>query len=246
MKYYKIINENAFVGVGTTIDLRRFQQKHQILLSCDESMAQYIQFEENLYRDSWMVPESTDKVQCETANVIEIDNEEYDNLLLAVKTNQEIKVIQEPEPIVEEPSIDEQEQITIDYIRSTKISEMSIECEKAIYEGFEIELSDGVTHHFSLSEKDQLNLIAIQGMILGGVDTIPYHADNEPCEYYTAVDMSKVIKKANSHKTYHISYFNSLKLYINSLSNIGAIMSIYYGVNIPKKYQSKVLQSLAD
>ena len=245
MKYYKIINGQEFIGVGSTMDLRRFQQKHQILLSCNEDQVQYIQYNDNLYRDIWMVPESTDTIESELVSVIRIDEKEYKTLYSAVERNEEIKVITEPDPVPVETPIEEHEQVTIDYIRSTKINEMSATCEQTIAKGFDVELSDGATHHFSLKEKDQLNLIAIQGMILSGTEIIPYHADDELCEYYTAADMMLIINKANAFKTYHVSYFNSLKSYINSLSSIGAIMSLYYGIDIPKKHQSKVLQSLS-
>lgn len=43
MRYYKIIIDDKFVGIGSTIDLRKFQKKHEVFLSCDESEAQYIQ-----------------------------------------------------------------------------------------------------------------------------------------------------------------------------------------------------------
>ena len=245
MKFYKLIDGLEFIGIGRSNDLRKFQKKHQILLSCNESEAQYIQCGDVLYRDLWMVPLSTNDIEYMYVDVIEINKEEYDELSLAIKLNEEIKVIREPEPVVEEPLIEEQEQVTIEYIRSTKISEMSVACESTITEGFDIELSDGKMRHFSLTEKDQLNLIAIQGMLLSGADVIPYHADGELCEYYTSEDMALIINKANAFKTYHVSYFNSLKLYINSLATIGRIMAIYYGVEIPKRYQSKVLQSLS-
>ena len=48
MRYYKIIINNEIVGIGTTIDLRKFQKKHEIFLSCDESEAQYIQYKEKM------------------------------------------------------------------------------------------------------------------------------------------------------------------------------------------------------
>ena len=32
MRYYKIIMNNKFVGIGTTIDLRKFQKKNKIFL----------------------------------------------------------------------------------------------------------------------------------------------------------------------------------------------------------------------
>ena len=51
VKYYKIMTDSEFIGIGTTLSLRRFQKKHQILLTCDESQAQYIQYKEKLLKE---------------------------------------------------------------------------------------------------------------------------------------------------------------------------------------------------
>ena len=30
MKYYKLISDNEFIGIGTSFDMRKFQKKHGI------------------------------------------------------------------------------------------------------------------------------------------------------------------------------------------------------------------------
>ena len=49
---------------------------------------------------------------------------------------------------------------------------------------------------------------------------------------------------ANSFKTYHMAYFNSLKLYILSLDDINVIGNIKYGDKIPNEHKSEVLLTL--
>lgn len=44
--------------------------------------------------------------------------------------------------------------------------------------------------------------------------------------------------------SYHESYFNSLKAYINSLDKIETVGGIEYGVDIPDDYQTEVLRTL--
>jgi predicted DNA-binding ArsR family transcriptional regulator len=46
----------------------------------------------------------------------------------------------------------------------------------------------------------------------------------------------------NKHKTYHTTYYNSLKNYINSLQTIEEIAAITYGIEIPDEYKSEVLK----
>lgn len=243
MKYYKIIRNNEFIGVGTTLSLRRFQKKHGILLICDESEVQYIQCNEKLYRAFWMKPEMTQDVEYEIADVIRIERNEYDKLFAAIETNEEIVI---EEPIAEEiPVVNTEPDVTVEFIRTSKIAEMKNICNKTITNGFDIELSDGESHHFSLTIQDQLNLITSAQMIADGCALIPYHADGELCEYYSVSDMQDIIDMSNSWKNYHISYFNSIKAYINSLDSMSDIADVCYGMEIPEAYQSKVLQTLA-
>lgn len=129
-------------------------------------------------------------------------------------------------------------------IKDAKIEEMSNTCSNVITNGFDVKLSDGEVHHYSLTTQDQLNLITLSTMAAAGENDIPYHADGELCKYYSAEDIGIITYAATSHKTYHVTYFNSLKAYIASLENIADILNITYGVDIPADYQSDILKQL--
>mgnify|MGYP003294047101 CR=1 FL=1 len=75
-------------------------------------------------------------------------------------------------------------------------------------------------------------------------DSIPYHADGELCKMYSASDAMLILDKATEFKTYHTTYFNSLKAYINSLDDIMSIRAINYGDVIPDEYQSDILKGM--
>lgn len=241
MLYYKIIDADKFIGVGTSIDLRRYQKKHGILLSCDESCAQYIQCNDVVYRATWMLPEVYKLDGIKIVDVIEIKQGEYEVLFEAVKTNKEIDIAKEP--VVTEV-VETADDGSVEYVRSTKIADMKRVCNEKIVAGFDIVLSDNKSYHFSLTTQDQLNLVTCQQLIASGEKTVAYHADGEVCRYYTAADMRAIIKKANTFKTYHIAYFNSLREYIKSLRSMNKISAIKYGDNMPEKYQSDVYAAL--
>ena len=211
MKYYKVIKNKEFIGVGTTLNLRRFQNKHQIMLICNESQVQYIQLGDVLYRANWMWPEITDSVKYEIADVIRIEKDEYDLLLKAVETNEEIAI--EEDPIVEIETV-VVENPTIDYVRSSKISELKRDCNKAITNGVDIKLSDGETRHFSMSLEDQINLL-----------TMAYLADES---VYSADDMKTIIAETNAFKNSHIAKFKKLKDRVNSLNTIQEVSAVNY------------------
>ena len=73
---------------------------------------------------------------------------------------------------------------------------------------------------------------------------IPYHADGEECEFYTIEEINQIISEATTFKNYHLSYYNSLKAYINTLDTIEAIAAITYGTPVPNEYKSDVLKVL--
>lgn len=244
MNYYKLISGTNIVGIGLSLDLRRFQKKHRIILFCNEESAQYIQYKDVLYHDNWMLPITTDTVPYETAEVIRIDEQEYNTLKAALETEDEIVI--KPETPVDEESeyVDPNEVVTVDYVKSVKIAEMSNTCNKVIINGFDVVLSDGNSYHFSLTTQDQLNLITLSSMVANGEEQIPYHADGELCRFYSAEDINIIITTATQFKTYQISYFNALKAYIESLDDMNEISAITYGIEIPAEYQSDVLKVL--
>ena len=245
MRYYKLLNDTEFIGVATSLDLRRIHPKRLNLLACDEDNAQYISCNDKLYRADWMLPEVINDSGCPIVSVIEIDESEYGTLYQAVD-NGEVIIIEpeEYESVENIESTDLATEITLEYMISKKVAEMSAECSKNITSGFDVVLSDGNTHHFSLTTQDQLNLITLSAMIASGEIEIPYHADGELCQFYSTEDITIITTAATGFKTYHTSYYNSLKGYIESLTDVESVASIWYGVEIPFDYQSDVLKTI--
>lgn len=244
VNYYKLINGTTFVGIATSHDFREYQSKHNILLGCAEESGQYIQYEDNLYRDYWMKPITTDNLQYINVSVIEIDENEYQTLYQAIESGQEIPIEDDNTIVEDDVYIDPNEELTIEYVMNAKIREMSNICNTVITNGFDIVLSDEELHHFSLTTQDQLNLITLSTMITSGETAIPYHADGELCKFYTVADIQLIVNAATAFKTYHVSYFNSLKSYVEALDDIKSISAIEYGIDIPAEYQSNVLKVL--
>lgn len=245
MNYYKLISGTNFVGIATQHNFREFQHRHSIILACDEERAQYVQCGDVFYRADWMVPVTTDKVSYETVELVRIEKEEYDILLAAVEKGEEIEIEQEQnEPVEEAPVIDPIEEVTLDYLKEAKINEMSYVCNQIITNGFDVILSDGNQYHFSLTTQDQLNLITLSSMVANGETHIPYHADDELCRFYSAEDINTIITTATQFKTYQVSYFNTLKMYINSLKRKKSVAAVQYGMAIPEEHQSEVLKTM--
>lgn len=132
---------------------------------------------------------------------------------------------------------------TIDELRASKRHEVSADCEKAIYSGVSVTLTDGSTEHYSLTEHDQLNLFGKQSQIAVGMAQLEYHADGQPCRYYSAADMLSIIQAAMWHVSYHTTYCNALNMWIAGTGAAEELQVIFYGADVPEPYQSDVLRA---
>lgn len=127
--------------------------------------------------------------------------------------------------------------------RSSKKSEMSAVCEQTIYGGVSVTLQDGAVEHFSLTEHDQINLFGKQAQLAAGAEQLEYHADGQPCRYYSAVDMQAIIQAAMFQVSYHTTYCNAINMWIAGCQTAEEVQAISYGANVPEEYQSEVLRA---
>ena len=146
-------------------------------------------------------------------------------------------------PTREEPKIDEPV-LSIDEQKATLINQMSNKCNQIITYGFDLMLDDGKTYHFSLQIEDQLKIQALALKVQSGETVLPYHADGEPCRFFSAAEVSNLNSQMENIITYQTTYFNSLRDYINSMTTIEQLNTVTYGMEIPVEYQSEVLKAL--
>lgn len=243
MKYYKILQNNHFIGAASSNDFIRFQPFINGFLRSNENYGEYVSCNGLLYRCGWMWPISNQNIAYEDAQLIEIQEDEYKAYMAAIAANEDIEDesntwVEPPEPAPNPVDVE-----SLAFIKQSKIKEMSNACRSTIERGFDLQLNDSKIHHFSLSAQDQLNLMALAAAA-ETEQLIPYHADGEQSMFFTAAEIKQIIATANAFKTYHTVYFNSLKSYINSLNTIEEVSTITYGVPIPAEYQTEVLKVL--
>ena len=132
---------------------------------------------------------------------------------------------------------------TLEELQAAKRKEISAACEAIIYKGVSVTLTDGTTEHFALTEHDQINLFGKQAQLAAGIEQLEYHADGQPCRYYSAADMQAIIAAALWHVSYHTTYCNALNMWIAACETAEDVQAIYYGADVPEEYQSEVLQA---
>ena len=128
-----------------------------------------------------------------------------------------------------------------DIFKKEKRAEISAACERTIFNGVDVELSGGA-EHFSLTEKDQLNLFGKQAQLATGAEQLEYHQDGSPCRYYTAADMRAIIESAMHFVSFHTTYCNSMFMWLEACTKASEMADIVYGCEIPEEYQSDVLK----
>lgn len=178
-----------------------------------------------------------------TCQYTEIDKDEFEILRKALDEKTDDEIPDDISPDIS-PVTPDDDEYAVNLVKTSKIAEMSHTCEAVLTNGIDIVLSDNNTYHFSLTTQDQLNLITLSTMIAGGQEMVPYHADSELCRYYSATDMLNVIQKATEFKSFQVTYFNSLRAYIESMNSVRAIGAVQYGIDIPEEYQSDVLKEM--
>lgn len=132
---------------------------------------------------------------------------------------------------------------TLDELRAAKRREVAAECERIIYAGVNVTLADGSVEHYALTIEDQLNLFGKQIQVSAGQSQIEYHADGQPCRYYTAADMQAIIQTAMWHVSYHTTYCNAINMWIAGVGTAEELQAVFYGADVPPEYQSDVLQA---
>lgn len=147
---------------------------------------------------------------------------------------------------IEDNSLSLCNKATLEDVKKAKIEYLDSTCENTIYAGTDVMLTDGSVEHFTLDAKDQLDLSGIGLQLLQGAEQIAWHKDDETesCKFYSAADGTAIIQTLTLFRTYHITYFRDLRIYVNSLTDIDSVNAIEYGSVIPDEYKSDVLKSI--
>jgi hypothetical protein len=124
---------------------------------------------------------------------------------------------------------------SLELIKERKIAELSGACEANIVVGIDVDTTMGV-EHFSLEITDQIEITNQFNEVLAGATQVLYHADGAGgnCRLFTAQEMTDIAIAVKSHVTYHKTYFNELKAWVNRCATVEAVTAIAYGASLPE------------
>ncbi|MFR4784950.1 MAG: acyl carrier protein [Pilosibacter sp.] len=135
---------------------------------------------------------------------------------------------------------------TLEELQAAKKQEVNAACNKTIVEGFDVKLSDGQIHHFDDERRRSGAFLTCLALISKGETAIPWHpngSSTQPCVFYSTDDMQKITDAAYEHRTFHTTYCNSLKIWVEATETAEELQEIYYGADVPETYQSDVLKA---
>jgi hypothetical protein len=219
---YKIIQNNKVIDVVKYPQFINFLASGHIAMT-DKTSANGIVGSDNETAYSFQP-----RLGYQTVSIEEITVKEFERLQSLLNSNQEVCV----------------NEAALAQIRRGKINQLSNQCKACINSGFSITLSDSESYNFKLTAEDQLNLISIEGQLNAGAETVIYHATNQPCKVFSRDDMLKVIKAFRRHVTYHTTYFNAAKQYINSLTDVEKIEKFSYGADVLVAVKDRVIKQI--
>lgn len=226
MNYYKITTQNQIL-LSTSVRWLIYDPLAKKFVPCFSFSAHAIQVDNDIFYLNKKPAESLPDYPIATLE--EISESEYNYL----KAEQESSIL-----------INVQNNTSFLTQRATIINNLSEACEQAIYKGFDIELSDGLIHHFSFEITDQLAINYAFMQIQGGAPSALLHADGELYQNFSAADIQKIYNRMIYKIQYETTYFNSLKVWINNLRLLTDIQKIKYGDVIPEGYQTEAFKQV--
>lgn len=126
--------------------------------------------------------------------------------------------------------------IDISGLKELSISELSDMCQKTIFLGQDIELSDGTTERFEFKDQDQSNIKQLWDAIKDGATAYPYQSDNGACKVYSAIDIAKIYVTMSTTITSNLTYYHQLKDYVNSLETADEVEAVTWGQELTGEY----------
>ena len=187
----------------------------------------------NVLNEHTLENQSDDYYHCFTTLYRNLDD-------MIVLLSNDGSVYVEPEPIPEpKPYVP-----TLEDIKNTKIQELSSICNQKIVDGVDIEI-DGEIEHFSYKDEDQTNIKEIFDLAVKTGVPMYYHPDGESCKQYTVEQIIQLYSTAATNKLHHITYYNQLKMYVNSLETIEEVEKMNYGDELSGKYIVTYLAAMA-
>lgn len=122
-------------------------------------------------------------------------------------------------------------------LRENKTADLSATCQQTIYDGLDIELSDGTTEHYDYKALDQTNIKSMfDGVTNLGITEFPYQSEDGSCRVYSAADIVTIYTSLEGLRISQLTYYHQLKEYVATLATAEEIEAVTYGQPLTGDY----------
>ena len=224
---YKILYDNKVIDVVKDPQFLRFLASGHIAFT-DKSAANGVLGSDGHTAYSFNKSARSD---VKVVKIEEISYNEFSRLHSLLNSGREVQVVDETE---------------LATALNNKLRQLSTICNNKIIAGFSVLLSDGERYRFKLTTEDQLNMMILENQLNAGAETVLYHASDMPCKYFMRDDMLKVISAFKKHVLYHTTYFNAVKQYLKTLTDLDRIQTFTYGTNITHTVTNHAIRKILE
>lgn len=130
--------------------------------------------------------------------------------------------------------------VSLESVQIAKIQELSKACEDTIIAGIDVTTSLGI-EHFSLNEKDQINILTQLSMVDKGATQAPYHSDDNDCRLFSADEIKALATASYNYVTYMTTYFNRLKDWVKRSTTKAEVDAIVFGASLPTDLDDQLI-----
>lgn len=124
-------------------------------------------------------------------------------------------------------------------VKAEKITDLSATCQQTIYDGLDIELSDGTTERYEYKALDQTNIKSMfDGVTNLGITQFPYQSEDGSCRVYSAADIITIYTSLEGLRISQLTYYHQLKEYVTTLATVEEIEAVTYGQPLTGDYLS--------
>lgn len=132
--------------------------------------------------------------------------------------------------------------MTVDEYRSYLLGQISKQCSAEIYEGTQVQLSDGTVEKYTYDDNDQKNLTNAMAILIIAPEcpAVPYHPSGGFCRMIPAVDLLNIYGTLQLRLTYLVTRCNYMTMWIRSIQTKEELMQITWNTELPEEYQVQI------
>ena len=132
--------------------------------------------------------------------------------------------------------------MTVDEYRNYLLGQISKQCSAEIYEGTQVQLSDGTIEKYTYDDNDQKNLTNAMAILIIApeLSAVPYHPSGGYCRMIPSIDLLNIYGTLQVRLTYLVTRCNYMTKWIRTMTTKEELLEVTWQTELPEEYQQQV------